>query len=80
MSKKSAYFTLNRIDGKHDVKEIKHEIDMLPGVSSVSINTRSDFLAVDFDTTGVGQEQIKKQIEKLGYEVIKVKMDDEDIR
>lgn len=80
MSKKSAYFTLNRIDGKHDVKEIKHEIDMLPGVSSVSINTRSDFLGVDFDTTGVGQEQIKKQIEKLGYEVIKVKTDDEDIR
>ena len=80
MPKKSAYFTLSHIDGKHDIEEIKHEIDMLPGVSSVSVNTRSDFVAVDFDTTGVGQEQIKKQIEKLGYEVIKVKTDDEDIR
>lgn len=69
MSKESAYFTLSNMDGKHDVKELKHEIDMLPGVSSVSVNTRSDFVAVDYDTTGVRRTQIKKQIEKLGYTV-----------
>lgn len=75
MSKENAYFTLSNIDGKHDVKELKHEIDMLPGVSSVSVNTRSDFVAVDFDTTGVQRDQIKKQMEKLGYAVVDAKSD-----
>lgn len=69
MAKNSAYFTLSRVDGTHDVEALKHEIDMLPGVSSVSVNSRSDFVAVDFDSTGVRRDQIKKQIEKLGYEV-----------
>ncbi len=69
MTKKSAYFTLSGINGTHDVEALKHEIDMLPGVTSVSVNSRSDFVAVDFDTTGVRLDQIKKQIEKLGYTV-----------
>lgn len=76
MAKKSAYFTLSRVDGTHDVEALKHEIDMLPGVSSVSVNSRSDFVAVDFDTTGVRRDQIKKQIEKLGYTVADETSDD----
>jgi len=78
MAKKSAYFTLSGIHGTHDVEALKHEIDMLPGVTSVSVNSRSDFVAVDFffDTTGVRRDQIKKQIEKLGYTVADEPSDD----
>lgn len=52
-SKASAYFTLEEISNKHDVKAIKRELDTLPGVLSVSIGDDSKRVAVDFDTTGV---------------------------
>ena len=52
-SKASAYFTLEEISNKHDVKAIKRELDTLPGVLSVSISDDSKRVAVDFDTTGV---------------------------
>ncbi len=67
MSKASAYFTVNGIDGKHEVKELKRGLDMLNGVNSVSVS--GPRVAVDFDTTGTNQEQIQRMIEKLGYTV-----------
>ena len=67
MSKASVYFTLNKIDGKHDVKEIKQGLDALPGVVSVSVNDGSGRVAVDFDTTGLQSDRIRKQLEKMGY-------------
>lgn len=70
MANKSVYFTLNEVKGSHDIEALKHEIDMLPGVTSVSVNSRTDFVAVDFDSTGVRKDQIKKQIEKMGYTVV----------
>lgn len=70
MSKASIYFTLSKVDGKHDVKEIKKTLDMLPGVESVSVNAGSGHVAVDYDTTGVLSERIRKQLEKAGYEVM----------
>lgn len=77
MSNRSAYFTLTGIHGTHDVEALKHELDMLPGVTSVSVNTRSDFIAVDYDSSGVQRDQIKKQIEKLGYIVENGTSDDD---
>lgn len=69
MANKSAHFSLSEVHGTHDIKALKHELDMLPGVTSVSVNSRSDFVTVDYDSTGVRRDQIKKQIEKLGYSV-----------
>lgn len=76
MSKASVYFTLGNLDNKHDVKEIKRELDVFPGVISVSISDSSNCVAVDFDTTGVQSERIEKQLEKMGYQIIDCKMDD----
>ncbi len=70
MSKASIYFTLRNVDGKHEVKEIKRELDALPGVISVSVNDRSERVAVDFDTTGVKSINIERKLEKLGYEIL----------
>lgn len=69
MSKESVCFTVGRIAGKHDVKEIKQVLSALPGVSSVSIGEGSDRVAVDFDTTGIQIDRIRKQLEKSGYEI-----------
>ena len=73
MSKASAYFTLRSVDGKHDVKEIKKMLNTLPGVSSVSVNEETNHASVDFDTTGIQIDRIKKQLEKSGYEILDTK-------
>lgn len=70
MSKESVYFTLSDVDGKHDVKEIKKVLDKLPGVSSVSVNKRTNHVAIDFDNTGVQSDRIQKQLEKSGFEIL----------
>lgn len=75
MSKASVYFTLSDINGKHDSKEIKRELDKLPGVISVSVNDRAEHLSVDFDTTGVDHDRIQSRLEKLGYEVLNSRLE-----
>ena len=75
MSKASVYFTLGNLHGKHDAKELRRELDTLPGVFSVSVSDSSRGVAVDFDTTGDQSDSIKKQLEKMGYEVLDSKLD-----
>lgn len=74
MAKASAYFTLSGLDEKSDGKEIKRELDALPGVLSVSVSD-SGCVAVDYDTTGVQSGQIAQQLEKLGYQILSTKTD-----
>ena len=40
----------------------------LPGVTSVSVSGRG-CVAVDYDTTGVRQEQIRQRVQELGYQL-----------
>lgn len=75
MANASVYFTLSSVDGKRDVKEIKKTLDALPGVSSVSVNSESNCVAVDYDTSGVKSDRIQKQLEKAGYEVLESDLD-----
>ena len=60
------------ISGKHDVKEIKRELDTLPGVFSVTVSNESR-VSVDFDTTGVQTGRIEKQLTDMGYQVVNTK-------
>lgn len=69
MSKASAYFTVTNVNGRHDVKQLKRELDTFRGVISVSVNDRTECIAVDFDTTGVRSDQLAKKIETLGFEI-----------
>lgn len=75
MSKASAYFTVSNINGKHDIKELKREIDTLHGVLSISVNDEATNVAVDFDTTGVKQNQIGKKIKDLGYTITDISLE-----
>ena len=72
MTKASTCFTVDGISGKHDVKEIKRELDTLLGVISVTVNNNSR-VSVDFDTTGVQTDRIRKQLTDMGYQVVKTK-------
>ncbi|MFV0497828.1 MAG: cation transporter [Candidatus Fimivivens sp.] len=76
MSRASVYFSVTNVNGKHDVKQLKREFDTFRGVTSVSVNDRTECIAVDFDTTDVKSEQLAKKLEKLGYEIVGSRFDD----
>ena len=74
MTRANACFTVGGISGKHNVKEIKRELDTLPGVLSVTVSNDSR-VSVDFDTTGVQTGRIEKQLTDMGYQVLNSKTD-----
>ena len=69
MSKASMYFDLENLDGKRGAAKIKQQLDTLPGVISVSVNENRNRIAVDFDTTGTNQDQIRKKLDVLGFTI-----------
>jgi copper chaperone CopZ len=69
MAKASMYFDLDHLDGKHDEKTLKQQLDLIPGVISVSVTGDRKRVAVDYDTTGASQEQIRKRIDGLGLKI-----------
>ncbi len=68
VSKQSVYFTIPGLSNKHEVKNIKNGLAKLRGVTSVSINTETDSVAVDYDSTGTNTEDISKHLQKLGFD------------
>lgn len=68
MAHLSTCFSLENAKDKHDEKLLKRELDALPGVTSVSVSERG-CVAVDYDTTGVRQEQIRQKVQELGYQL-----------
>ena len=75
MSKASAYFTVTDVNGKHDVKQLKRELDTLQGVISVSVNDKLETIAVDYDSTGTSKHRIQKKIETLGFEIVESRLE-----
>lgn len=73
--KASAYFTIDGLNGKHGIKELKSGLDTLRGVLSVSVSRKANSVAVDYDTTGESCERIQKKIEDLGYSIVDVRLD-----
>ena len=70
MSQLSTYFSLDDVHGKHDVNQLKRELDTLPGVTSVSIS-ENGCLAVDYDSTGIRQEEIRQKKRECKYKMKK---------
>ena len=68
MARLSVYFSLKDIGDSHQRAQLKQGLDTLPGVTSVSITDRGG-LAVDYDSTGVRQEDIRRKILDLGFSI-----------
>lgn len=64
----SAYFSLENAGSKHDIKRLKQGLDALPGVTAVSVSGQG-CLAVDYDSTGTRQEEIRQKIQELGFQL-----------
>lgn len=65
MAHLSTYFSLEHPASSHEAKELKRELDTLPGVTSVSVS--GGRLAVDYDSTGVRREDIQQKVQSLGF-------------
>lgn len=65
MAHLSTYFSLEHPASSHDAKELKRELDTLPGVTSLSVS--GGRLAVDYDSTGVRREDIRQKVQSLGF-------------
>ena len=74
MTRANACLTAGGPSAKHDVKEIKRELDTLPGVLAVTVSNESR-VSVDFDTTGVQTGRIERQLTDMGYQVLNSKTD-----
>ena len=69
MPKESAYFIAKSVDGKHDMKRIKRELDRLHGVTSVSVGLRHNLVCVDYDSSGASYDRIEHCLNGMGYEI-----------
>ena len=65
MAHLSTHFPLEQPADSHAVKQLKRELDTLPGVTSVSVS--GSRLAVDYDPTGVRREDIQQKVQSLGF-------------
>lgn len=75
MSKDSVYFTVEDLDDKHDLKQIKRELDTFPGVLSVSVNVDLHRVAVDFDSSGLTYHKLENRLNKMGFHVTDFSLD-----
>ena len=69
LSRTAASIRWTSVDGKHDVKEIKRELDTLHGVTSVSVNADTDLVCVDYDSSGASYDMIEHKLNQLGFEI-----------
>ena len=65
MAHLSTHFSLEQPADSHAVKQLKRELDTLPGVTSVSVS--GSRLAVDYDPTGVRRADIQQKVQSLGF-------------
>ncbi len=68
----SAYFEVKNLQNKHDLKQMKKGLDTLYGVLSVSINKNQSRVGIDYDATGVSDQQITDFLKDRGYKVTHV--------
>lgn len=69
MANETANFIVESIDNKHDVKEIKRELDSLHGVTSVSVTPEHNLVCVDYDSSGTSYDEIENRLNKMGFEI-----------
>ena len=65
MAHLSTRFSLEQPADRHAVKQLKRELDTLPGVTSVGVS--GSRLAVDYDPTGVRRADIQQKVQSLGF-------------
>lgn len=69
MPKATLTFDLEHPGEKRDTAEIKRRLGMIPGVTSVSVGRGRDRVAVDYDTTGTGPDELRNRLTACGCRI-----------
>lgn len=69
MPQESAYFIIENVDDKNDLKDVKRGLDQMHGVHSVSVSLDSHLVAIDYDSSGVSYDLIENRLNKMGYQI-----------
>lgn len=69
MPLENAYFIIENVDDKHDLKDVKRSLDQLHGVSSVSVDLATHLVAIDYDSSGASYDKIENRLNKIGYQI-----------
>lgn len=69
MANETANLIVENVSGKHDVKEIKRELDAIHGVTSVSVNEQRNLVCVDYDSSGASYDEIEHCLNTMGFSV-----------
>lgn len=67
MAQVSIQYALDQELSTHEEETIKKSLDEFPGVKSVALNLQDGLLCIDYDDTGVKQEQLERRLDELGY-------------
>ncbi|MBS5344082.1 MAG: heavy metal-associated domain protein [Clostridium sp.] len=68
----SVYFEVKNVQDKHNLKQMKKGLDTLYGILAVSLNKKDHRIGVDYDTTGITEQQIENYLNDRGYNVSNV--------
>ena len=69
-------FDLAQPGGKRDAEEIKRKLGAIPGVNSVSVSRDCGRVAVDYDTTGTGPDELREEMESFGCGIASERRED----
>lgn len=67
MAQVSIQYALDQELSTHEEETIKKSLDEFLGVKSVALNLQDGLLCIDYDDTGVKQEQLERRLDELGY-------------
>lgn len=67
MAQVSIQYALDQELSTHEEETIKKSLDDFTGVKSVALNLQDGLLCIDYDDTGVKQEQLERRLDELGY-------------
>lgn len=65
----SAIFTVNGMSCGHCVKAVERAVGALQGISMAKVDLAAKTLSVEFDSSKVSLEDIKKVVVEEGYEI-----------
>ncbi len=70
MPSENAFFTVQRVDGIYGLGELQSALYGMHGISSVNVNSQTNEVAVNYNSSGSSYDLIENRLNKMGYQII----------
>ena len=65
----NAYFIVKGIYGNLSINDVKNELNSIHGIESVSVDSATNLMAVDYNSSGTSYDRIENCVNKMGYQI-----------